>query len=163
LQLFRRHPPLRIDRKQVSNVARKHDEVVAPLLVCGEDAADVGRPANSGNSLDSGQIRTGQRLNFADATHDIDPIGVRSGAKPIHPSAHPLKQAEEQKGDHDRQKGKHRPGSSAPQICPDQWKEFHGDTPVVAISRPLSRFNWRVARSAAFGSCVTITIVLPCT
>ena len=84
--------------------------------------------------------------------------------------AHGVEQAEQQEGRDHRQQGQRGARLLAEQAGPDELEIFHGDVPVgiqaVAAasftSVPLSRCSWRRAYSAALGSWVTMTMVLPC-
>src|SRR6185295_14254346 len=68
---------------------------------------------------------------------------------------------EQEEGDEDREQRERRAHLAAPQALPDQRQVLHAGTPS-STSTPFSRCSVRRARSAARGSCVTITIVLPC-
>ena len=68
---------------------------------------------------------------------------------------------EQQERDEDRQQREGGADLAPPHVLPDQRQELHAGTPSSS-STPFSRCSVRLARSAACGSCVTITIVLPC-
>ena len=69
--------------------------------------------------------------------------------------------AEQQEGDEDgRAIVKNRADLPPQQVAPDERQELHA-TASVDTSTPLSRCSVRLARAAACGSCVTMTIVLP--
>ena len=69
-------------------------------------------------------------------------------------------QAEQQEGDEDREQREDRADLLPPEVVPEQRQELHAA--ASSSSTPFSRCSVRLARSAARGSCVTITIVLPC-
>src|SRR5262249_8280855 len=48
------------------------------------------------------------------------------------------------------------------QVAPDDGEELHATASACVTSTPFSRCSVRFARAAACGSCVTMTIVLPC-
>ena len=66
--------------------------------------------------------------------------------------------AEEHERDEDRQQREGRAELPAPDVLPDERKKFHAWS---LVSTPFSRWIVRRARSAACGSCVTMTMVLP--
>src|SRR5262249_59998279 len=69
-------------------------------------------------------------------------------------------QSEQGEGHHDREQGEDRARLLPEQAGPEQRQVPHARTPLSVIV-PLSRWTWRRAYSAASGSCVTITTVLP--
>src|SRR5690606_33509096 len=113
---------------------------------------------------DAGLVADWQRLNEADLVHHHQSIG------PGHVDAHRERRADdrqhaiEDECDENRADGEDRPRLAAEQIAPDEMGEFHACPAWAPASTkaPFSRCSVRVARSAACGSCVTMTMVLPC-
>src|SRR5207249_3886352 len=103
-------------------------------------------------------IRDWQQLDEADLVHHHQPIDAR------HFDAHRKRRTNghqkrvQQERHENRQQRKRCPNLAPEQVPPDERQEPHT---TVSISTPFSRWTVRVARSAACGSCVTITIVFP--
>ena len=70
-----------------------------------------------------------------------------------------IRYAEQHEGHEDRQQREDRADLPAQQVAPDEWQELHATASVT--STPFSRCSVRLARAAACGSCVTMTMVLP--
>ena len=74
------------------------------------------------------------------------------------PHRHRAQHREQQEGDEHRKQREIGTRRAAVQVGPYQTDGAHA---VPLTSRPLSRWTTRWAWLAAFGSCVTITMVLP--
>ena len=86
------------------------------------------------------------------------PVGARNLDAERERVADRHQDAEQHERDEDRQQREGRPELPAPDVLPDERKKLHASS---LVSTPFSRWIVRRARSAACGSCVTMTIVLP--
>ena len=156
--LIGRQLVLRVELHERLGIEGDLREEVRGILVDATKPAVVRRHHHARRRAQSRLVRHGQRHDQADLVNQhqtIEPGDVHAKAEG---RADRHQQAEEQKGDEDRQQRERGANPLAPQAAPQQGKEFHAATPV---SRPLSRCSVRLARSAARGSWVTMMIVLP--
>ncbi len=102
-----------------------------------------------------------QRHDQADLVDQHQPIDARrSRRRSENAVADRHQEAEQQERDEDRQQREGRADLAPPAGCFQMsGRNFMRPPPC---STPFSRCSVRVARSAACGSCVTMTIVLPC-
>src|SRR6266850_2984826 len=137
-------------------------ERVALVLVLGAEPVGVGDAHHARHALDPRRVGHRQRLDDGVARGGEQSLGVRGVGTRVECHLHGLAQAEEQEGDEDRQHREHGARLLAEELRPEQRQIPHdGSWPFVEASVPLSRRSRRRAYSAAFGSWVTMTMVLP--
>ena len=161
LHLVRRQLELRVHREVRLGLQRDLREEVRRILVDAAEPACCGWPPSTpGTAAKPSLVRDRQRLDQADLVDDDQPIEPRQldAEAEGRPDRH--QEAEQQERDEDAGQGEDRPHLAAP----------------AGSSRPAAGTSCRdgleqrcpcrgamcdVARSAACGSCVTMTIVLP--
>src|SRR6185437_11488815 len=167
LALLRRQHDVRI-RGQVILVDREAEDEVLRVLVHAAEPVLVTHAFHARNGRDA-------RLQaFRQAGHDREPRGddqplIAREAVAATGECHAdrVEQAEQQERRDDRDQREDRPRLAPEQCAPYQVEIFHDMAPAQAVcccstSVPLSRCRVCEAYSAALGSCVTITMVLPC-
>ncbi len=151
---------LRIDGQVRFRLDGDLREEIGRVLV---DAAEPGVVRDRGHARhgrDARLIGDRQRHDEADLVNQHQPIHARDldAERERRPNRH--QQSEQQERDEDAGEREDRAELPPPEVLPDERQVLHAAAPLV--SEPLSRCSVRFARSAACGSCVTITIVLPC-
>ena len=158
-RLVRRKPEFRVDlQKRLRLDGDVREEVrwlpvdaVEPRLMRGE--------LDTGRLLQTSQVRIGQRHDQTHLVNQNQPIEPRNVDAQAERGANRHQEPEKEERDENRQQGKRGAELPSPDVLPDERKELH-DCPFP-VRTPLSRCNVRLARSAARGSCVTMTMVLP--
>src|SRR5262249_4279781 len=101
--------------------------------------------------LDDGVARGGEQA-----------LGVGAVGAGLERRLHRLEEAEEQEGDQHGQHRQHGARLFTEELSPEERQVLHAPSwPLLSASGPFSSRRRRGAAPAAFGSWVTITIVLP--
>src|SRR5438094_599463 len=162
LALRRRDLELGVHVEVAGGIDHEDGEGVALVLVLGAEPVRVRHAHHTRHALDPRRVRHRQRLDDGVARGGEQPLGVRAVGARLERHLHGLEQPEEQEGDEHGEHREHRARLLAEELGPEQRQVSHdGAWPLVAASVPLSRRRRRRAYSAAFGSWVTITMVLP--
>src|SRR5436190_23413890 len=91
---------------------------------------------------------------------DEETVGVRDGHAAGQSKLERAQQSEQHKRHQHLKQRQCHAQFLALQIAPDEIEEFHSGLAVESL--PLSRYTVREARAEAWGSCVTMMMVLPC-
>ena len=159
LHLVGRQPELRVDLQERFGLDRDVREEVRGLLVDAVEPRLVRGQLDAGRLLQPRQIRVGQRHDQAHLVNEDQPIEPGDVDAQAERRADRHQEPEEQERDEDREQRERRAELPPPDVLPDERQELHAL--AVPVRTPLSRCSVRCARSAACGSCVTMTIVLP--
>ena len=159
LHLVGRQPELGIDLQERFGLDGDVGEEVRGLLVDAVEPRLVRGQLDAGRLLQPAQVRVGQRHDQADLVNENQPIETGDVDAQAEGGADRHQEPEEQERDENRQQRERRAELPPPDVLPDERQELH-DCPFP-VRTPLSRCSVRRARSAARGSCVTMTIVLP--
>mmetsp|Transcript_44842 Transcript_44842/g.105634 ORF Transcript_44842/g.105634 Transcript_44842/m.105634 type:complete len:357 (+) Transcript_44842:977-2047(+) len=148
---------------------RKAEHLVLGLLV------GAAKPVRVGGVLDPVDLRDAraqcyrQQLDEAELGAGLQaPRAVGALARLVEADAYRVEQPEQQEGRDDGHQGQQGAALAPEQRGPDEVEVFHGASPQAAAASasvtrvPLSRCRVWLARAAARGSWVTITMVLPC-
>src|ERR1700678_1243351 len=146
---------------------RKHEILRLPIVTAEPgDPCDLGHAGYRAHLL---HIRKWQRQHDRILVGRDQLVGARYAVARIREGViHRFEHAEQQKCDDYRQQREYRTGLLAPECCPDQREVLHACSGLVyakvpvSSSAPLSMCSWRDANSAALGSWVTTTMLLPC-
>ena len=149
-----------VDRQELLGLDGNLREEVLGVLVDAAEPAVVGDDVDAGHGLEPALVRFRQRHDQADLVDQDQAIHAGQVDAERERGADRHQQSEQDERDEHGEQREDRADLLAPQAAPQQRKEFHACT-TSSISCPFSRCSVRLARSAARGSCVTITIVLP--
>ena len=114
---------------------------------------------NAGSTFDLLLVGDRQGHDQCDLVDQHEPVDAGNFNSQAEGRSNRHHNSEKQEGDEDRKQSKRRANPAAPDVRPGQRQIPHWRP--SPSSTPFSRCKVRCARSAACGSCVTMTMVLP--
>ena len=159
LDLLGRHLELGVDLQERLGIDGDVGEEVRRVLIDAVEPGVVRDQLDARHRLQPRLVREGQRHDQAHLVDEHQPVESGDLDAERERVADRHQDAEQQERDEDRQQREGRAELAPPDVLPDERQEFHAA--MLPASTPLSRCSVRRARSAACGSWVTMTMVLP--